>query len=117
VQEVEGEILEAVCRLVKQKLEQYPVLSKIVVYRGNVAQTVEIGEALDCSIYYCNVNNQAGKARQIKELIEGKSQLIAATNVLGIGVDLPDIQVVIYTGQLQKLRDYIQESRKAGRDS
>src|SRR5271169_1433417 len=32
VQEVEGDILEAVCGLVKQKLEQYPAPSKIVVY-------------------------------------------------------------------------------------
>ena len=65
--------MEAVCRLVKQKLEQYPAPSKIVVYRGSVAQTVEIGEALGCPIYYCNVDDRAGKARRIKELMEGKS--------------------------------------------
>jgi superfamily II DNA helicase RecQ len=52
----------------------------------------------------------------MKELMEGKSQLIAATNALGMGVDLPDIRVVIYAGQLRKLRDYAQESGRAGRD-
>ena len=52
----------------------------------------------------------------MKELMEGKSQLIAATNALGMGVDLPDIRVVIYTGQPQKLRDYTQKSRRAKRD-
>jgi hypothetical protein len=88
---VEGEIVEAVCELVKQKLEQYLAPSKIVVYKGSVAQTVEIGKALECPIYYCNVDDQAGKARRMKELIKGKSRVIAATNALGIRVDLPDI--------------------------
>jgi hypothetical protein len=42
------------------------------VYSKSVAQTVAIGEAIEYPIYYCNVDDQAGKARQIKELIEGK---------------------------------------------
>ena len=58
VHEVEGEtVVEAICGLVKQKLEQYPAPSKIVVYGGSVEQTVEIGEALGCPIYYCNVDD------------------------------------------------------------
>lgn len=86
-----GEILEAVCGLVKQKLEQYPASSKIVVYGGGVLQTVEIGDALECPIYHRSVDYRAGKARRMKELMEGKSRVIAATNALGMGVDLPDI--------------------------
>lgn len=42
--------------------------------------------------------------------------MICAINVLGLGVDILDIQVVIHAGQLQKLRDYAQESGQAGRD-
>src|SRR5208283_4211107 len=38
VQEVEGDIIEAVCQLVKEKLEQYAAPSKIIVYGGSVEQ-------------------------------------------------------------------------------
>jgi superfamily II DNA helicase RecQ len=34
----------------------------------------------------------------MKELMEGKHRVIVAINALGLGVDLPDIRVVIYIG-------------------
>ena len=71
-----------------------------MVYGSSIKPTIKIREALECPIYYCNVNDRAEKARQIKELIEGRSRLIAATNALGLEVDLLDIQVVIHAGQL-----------------
>ena len=97
-------------------LDQYAAPSKIVVYGGSVEQTIEIGEALECPIYHRGVDDRAGKARRMKELMEGRSRVIAATNALGLGVDLPDIRVVIHAGQPRKLRDYAQESGRAGRD-
>jgi hypothetical protein len=48
------------------------VPNKIIVYSKSIAQTVAIGEAIRCLIYYCNVNDQAGKAKRMKELMEGK---------------------------------------------
>ena len=61
VHEVEGEkgetVVEAICQLVKKKLEQYPARSKIVVYSSSVEQTVEIGEALGCPIYHRSVDD------------------------------------------------------------
>jgi len=116
VQEVEGDTIEAIGQLVEEKLEQYAAPSKIIVYGGSVEQTIAIGEALECPIYHRNVDDRAGKARRMKELMEGKHRVIAATNALGLEVDLPDIQVVIHVGQPQKLRDYSQESGRAGRD-
>ena len=68
---------------------------------------VAIGEALGCPIYHYSVDDKVGKARQMKELKEGKYKVIVAINALGLGVDLLDIQVVIYIGQLQKLKDYL----------
>jgi hypothetical protein len=91
VQEVEREIVEEVQQLVEQKLKQYPVLSKIVVYRDSIAQTVEIEETLRCPIYHCSIDDRAEKARYIKDLIEERSRVIAAINALRIEVDLSDI--------------------------
>ena len=117
VHEVEGEtVVEAICRLVERKLEEYPAPSKIVVYGGSVEQTKEIGEALGCPIYHRNVDDRAGKARRMKEFMEGESRVMAATNALGMGVDLPDIRAVVHGGRPRKLRGYAQESGRAGRD-
>ena len=77
--------------MVKEKLEQYTVSSKIIVYSGSVEQTIAIGEALECPIYHCSIDDQAGKARCIKELIEERSLVIIATNTLELRVDLLDI--------------------------
>jgi superfamily II DNA helicase RecQ len=38
------------------------------------------------------------------------------TNVLGVGIDVLMIQVVIYIGVLKELKQYSQESGRAGRD-
>jgi superfamily II DNA helicase RecQ len=43
--------------------------------------------------------------------------VIAATNALGMGVDIPDIRVIFYIGAPRTLLDYAQESRWAGWDS
>ena len=55
VQEV-GDIIEAICQLVEEKLEKYAAPSKIIVYGGSVEQTIEIGEALGCPIYHYSVD-------------------------------------------------------------
>lgn len=41
---------------------------------------------------------------------------MVATNALGMRVDIPDIRVMIHAGAPRKLRDYAQESGRAGRD-
>ena len=48
--------------------------------------------------------------------MEGKHRVICATNAIGLGVDIPDIRAVIHAGPPQKLKDYAQESGRAGRD-
>jgi hypothetical protein len=41
---------------------------------------------------------------------------ICATNALGVGVDIPDVRLIIYAGLLRSLRDFAQESGRGGRD-
>lgn len=96
VQEVEGEIVEGVCRLVKQKLEQYPAPSKIIIYRG-------IDGRNRGGIGLSNLPPQCRRPGRKSQTHKGI-------------MDLPDIRVVIHAGQPRKLRDYAQESGQAGRD-
>ena len=43
-------------------------------------------------------------------------RVIVATNALGLGIDIRDTRVVGYIGIPKDLVDYVQESRRAGRD-
>jgi superfamily II DNA helicase RecQ len=49
-------------------------------------------------------------------LVRGKQQVFVATNVLGLGIDIPHIRVVIHMGVRSRITDYAQESGRAGRD-
>ncbi|KAH7116674.1 hypothetical protein B0J13DRAFT_459152 [Dactylonectria estremocensis] len=42
--------------------------------------------------------------------------LIAATNALGMGIDVPDVRLVVHAGMPRRLRNFMQESGRAGRD-
>jgi superfamily II DNA helicase RecQ len=41
---------------------------------------------------------------------------MVATNVFGLGIDRPDVRVVVHIGPIYQMRNYSQESGQAGRD-
>jgi len=45
-----------------------------------------------------------------------RSGAIVATSALGVGLDIPDIRLVIHAGCPRSLRDFVQESGRGGRD-
>ena len=88
---------------------------KVIIYCGTVARTVAIGKRLECPAYH----NQAGNAKQKTQMLEGwikEGRLIAATNALGVGLDIPCIRAVVHITPPRRLRDFAQESGRAGRD-
>jgi RecQ family ATP-dependent DNA helicase len=108
--------IDVVCRVVQEKLEQYAAPGKIIVYSSKVTQAEKLGELLGCPVYHRNVDDHIGKAQRMREWLRGDNRVIVATTALGLGVDIPDIRVVIHAGKPRKLRDYGQESGRAGRD-
>jgi superfamily II DNA helicase RecQ len=48
-------------------------------------------------------------------LTSGEQQVFTATNALGLGVDAPHIRVVLHVGTVRQMRQYAQESGRAGR--
>lgn len=86
---------------------------KVVVYAQVVGHVVEIAERLGCELYY---HNQVDKAGILERFISGDQPVVVATSAMGIGLDIPDIRSIIYLGIPRSLRDYAQESGRAGRD-
>jgi Helicase conserved C-terminal domain len=107
---------EAIRTLVEAKKRQYPMPGQIIVYCDTVEKTVRLAKMMGCVCYHRQVGSRAEKSELVRQLTEGRQQVFTATNALGLGVDAPTIRVVIHVGVVRKLRDYAQESGRAGRD-
>ncbi|KAK4170568.1 P-loop containing nucleoside triphosphate hydrolase protein, partial [Triangularia setosa] len=111
--ETEEDVLAA---LVEEKKQQYGRQGQIIVYCDTVKKAVQYAERLGALCYHRAVGNQEEKKAIVRQLTEGRQQVFTATNALGLGVDAPTIRVVIHVGMVRRLRDYAQESGRAGRD-
>jgi superfamily II DNA helicase RecQ len=116
----EGEIgkgdITAVYRLVEQKLEEYPAPAKIIIYSSSIVTTQKVSSTLGCHVYYRDIGDATVKdeIRKAWESIDGR--VVVATNVFRLGIDRPDVRVVIHVGPIYQMRSYSQESGRAGRD-
>lgn len=112
----EVEELTAIQELVEQKLEQYPAPAKIIIYSSNIDTIEEIGAQLGCHIYHASIGSPETKSRIQERWERADGRVVVASNAFGLGIDQPDVRVVIHVGPIYQIRDYGQESGRAGRD-
>lgn len=107
---------DAVRRLVEEKLDRQPEPGQVIVYCRKVEQAKRLAAALGCSVYHCAVRDQKKKKGILRQLTVQTERVFTATNALGVGIDAPTIRAVIHVGVPKELRQYSQESGRAGRD-
>jgi superfamily II DNA helicase RecQ len=94
-------------------------LGKTIVYCRSVDTVKKLADALGCPGYYAAA---ADREEILNQLTEGKLSTVVSTNALGMGVDWPDVRLVIHVGVVEitnpatGLDEYAQESGRAGRD-
>lgn len=120
----EDSLETALVELVEQKIEQYAEPAKIVIYCGTIDIAKRLAARLGCSLYHHDVGTASEKLQLLEDWVKGRGpghsqvsrRVMVASNALGLGINVGDIRVVFHIGWLRKLKDYGQESGRAGRD-
>ena len=91
-----------------------------IVYCATRRQTEEMAEflrekGLKADHFHAGLPPETKKNVQ-ESFIVGKLRVIVATNAFGMGIDKPDVRLVIHADIPGSLENYIQEAGRAGRD-
>lgn len=91
-----------------------------IVYCATRKQTEEISaflreKGLAAGHFHSKLPPETKKTVQ-SQFIKGELRVIAATNAFGMGIDKPDVRVVIHADIPGSLENYLQEAGRAGRD-
>ena len=91
-----------------------------VVYVRSRRRTRELAEALQAAgisatFFHAGLNRDAKTERQ-NNWTEGRLRVMVATNAFGMGIDKPDVRLVVHIDIPGSLEEYFQEAGRAGRD-
>ena len=91
-----------------------------IVYCATRRQTEEVAEFLQmkevAADYFHAALPPETKKSVLQRFIAGELRVIAATNAFGMGIDKPDVRLVIHADIPGSLENYLQEAGRAGRD-
>nr|CEG05029.1 unnamed protein product [Fusarium clavum] len=114
----------AVRELADQILRHQERTAKATIYCITKRETEAVAEALGCDAYYSDVGTADQKAQRLQEWMSGRhregmyhnGRVIVATNALGLGIDIPDIRLIVHISMPRSIGNYGQQSGRAGRD-
>ncbi|PXV65082.1 ATP-dependent DNA helicase RecQ [Dysgonomonas alginatilytica] len=100
------------------------ILSKIqgsaIVYVRSRLKTKEIAteliqHGLSADFYHAGLSSD-DKTRKQNAWKDNECRIIVSTNAFGMGIDKPDVRVVVHTDLPNSIEEYYQEAGRAGRD-
>lgn len=91
-----------------------------IIYTQNRKKTQEVAEFLiangfTAEYYHAGLSASAKDERE-ERWKSGKSRIMVATNAFGMGIDKPDVRIVLHTDMPSSIEAYFQEAGRAGRD-
>ncbi|GAB2599205.1 RecQ family ATP-dependent DNA helicase [Spirosoma areae] len=91
-----------------------------IVYVRSRKQTQQVAqwltkEGISADFYHAGLTNQQ-RAEKQDAWIQDQTRVMVATNAFGMGIDKPDVRVVVHLDVPDSLEAYYQEAGRAGRD-
>ena len=91
-----------------------------IIYVRSRRNTVEISKFLNkhnikADYYHAGLDSKMRDARQ-NAWTKGEKHIIVSTNAFGMGIDKPDVRLVVHLDLPDSLEEYFQEAGRAGRD-
>ncbi len=91
-----------------------------IVYCKSRKHTKEIADllklhSLNADFYHAGLSNDERNTKQ-ENWIKNKTRIICCTNAFGMGIDKPDVRVVVHYDIPDCLENYYQEAGRCGRD-
>ncbi len=80
----------------------------------NVAQFLQ-SAGMTAAHFHAGLSPESKKDAQ-RRFIDGELKVIVATNAFGMGIDKPDVRLVVHADIPGSLENYLQEAGRAGRD-
>lgn len=102
----------------KELLERIP--GTALVYLRNRKGTVEVAKWLQAAgysadFYHAGLSLEQRQQKQ-KDWIQDKCRIMVCTNAFGMGIDKPDVRLVVHLDLPDSLEAYFQEAGRAARD-
>ena len=94
--------------------------SGAIVYCATRRQAEDVAEflqakGLEADHFHAGLSPETKKSVQ-RSFIGGELRVIVATNAFGMGIDKPDVRLVVHADMPGSLENYLQEAGRAGRD-
>ena len=91
-----------------------------IVYCNSRRRTKEIADlikmhGISADHYHAGLTQEERNSKQ-EQWMQNKTRVIVCTNAFGMGIDKPDVRVVVHADMPDCLENYYQEAGRAGRD-
>lgn len=91
-----------------------------LVYLRSRGETKEVARLLQehnirADFYHAGLSQEERNAKQ-EAWMHGRTRIMACTNAFGMGIDKPDVRIVVHLNLPDSLESYFQEAGRAGRD-
>jgi len=105
--------------LLKQALQQTPE-GRVIVYCGTRNATEEVANFLSddfagVDFYHAGLSSDVRTKKQ-EQYSQGETRILLATNAFGMGIDHPDVRLVVHYQMPANIDSLYQEMGRAGRD-